>query len=148
MGLEQPVSVIVLDFDELKKVNDNYGHATGDEVLKACTEVIKGVLRKNDVFARVGGDEFNILLSGATEEIAEIVLKRIYEKLEDFNKKSVLPEISISAGISVCKELLIKDAPSREIRVRYDTDSLENAIKEADERMYITKREKKLARRS
>ncbi len=147
VGLEQPVSVIVLDFDELKKVNDNYGHAVGDEVLKACTEVIKGALRKNDVFARVGGDEFNILLSGATEEIAEIVLKRIYEKLEEYNKKSLLPEISISAGISVCKELFVKDAPSREIQVRFNTDSLENAIKRADERMYITKREKKQARK-
>ncbi len=140
--LEAPVSVIVVDFDELKKVNDGYGHAAGDEVLKACTELIKSVLRKNDIFARVGGDEFTILLPGATEESAELVIKRIYGKIEAFNLLGRLPPISISAGAAVCAEPLDTD----EMRLSAPLFYLEEAIKKADERMYSQKREKALAR--
>jgi diguanylate cyclase (GGDEF)-like protein len=141
--LEPPVSVIVLDFDELKKVNDSYGHAAGDEALKACTELIKSVLRKNDIFARVGGDEFTILLPGAAEESAELVIKRIYSKIEAFNLLGRLPPISISAGAAVCDEPL----DGYEVRTVIPSLPLEGRYKKADERMYTQKREKKRAQR-
>ena len=96
----QPVAVLVLDFDELKALNDRYGHAAGDEALRHVAATLKRVLRSGDHAFRIGGDEFAALLPEATALDAHTVAERIAEEL------GALPgaadwKLSLSFGVSV-----------------------------------------------
>lgn len=92
----ESLSLLMLDIDFFKKVNDTYGHQIGDKILKQVSSVIKNNIRTTDVFARYGGEEFIILLprlsQSMTIEIAERIRKRIMEETE--------PIVTISIGIS------------------------------------------------
>ncbi len=74
-------TLIMLDIDYFKKVNDTYGHAAGDEVLKALATCIKKILRSSDILARYGGEEFIILLPETTIESGYLVAERIREQI-------------------------------------------------------------------
>lgn len=71
-----PVSVVLLDLDFFKKINDTHGHLTGDRVLKTVAQVLRDSLRKNDLIARFGGEEFLMILDGITCNTAEKVAER------------------------------------------------------------------------
>jgi diguanylate cyclase (GGDEF)-like protein len=71
------VGVIALDIDNFKKINDVFGHGCGDRVLEACANRLRQALRENDVLARVGGEEFLILLDGATPILTQTVSERL-----------------------------------------------------------------------
>jgi diguanylate cyclase (GGDEF)-like protein len=75
------VAVIVADIDELKLVNDRYGHVEGDELLRRTACQLSKALRTTDTVARLGGDEFGILLPGAAREDAQLVARRILDTL-------------------------------------------------------------------
>ena len=80
--LGQHTSLFILDFDYFKKVNDNYGHQTGDDVLKAFGKILKSVFRGSDIIGRVGGDEFMVLVTGHlpegyVEKRCEIILHEL-----------------------------------------------------------------------
>ncbi|WP_417672206.1 diguanylate cyclase [Roseibium sp.] len=75
-------TVALLDIDHFKSINDTYGHATGDDVLKRFSEIIGTALRAVDVFGRVGGEEFCILLDSTGPEDALMVCERLREKIE------------------------------------------------------------------
>src|SRR5690606_10052373 len=68
--------------DGFKRVNDTHGHARGDEVLRALAVSARVVLRHGDVFARIGGDEFAVMLFDAAPEEAEVVVRRLREHFE------------------------------------------------------------------
>ncbi len=72
-----PVSMIICDVDNLKKVNDVYGHAAGDAVLKRTAEILKGAVRASDIVARIGGDEFAVLLPNTSANAAKAIRERI-----------------------------------------------------------------------
>jgi two-component system cell cycle response regulator len=76
------VSFVLLDVDRFKSVNDTYGHATGDEVLKHVARVVDGARRDVDLAARYGGEEFAILLPGADAAGAAAVAERVRAALE------------------------------------------------------------------
>lgn len=80
--LGEPATVVTLDVDRLKLVNDTYGHAAGDAMLRAIAEALRGAVREGDVAARVGGDEFCVLLAGADEEAGIRLSRRIADALE------------------------------------------------------------------
>jgi diguanylate cyclase (GGDEF)-like protein len=77
-----PLSILVLDVDHFKNINDQYGHAAGDEVLRALTRECKALLRKADVFARCGGEEFALLLPETDGEGAEVLAERLRKKIK------------------------------------------------------------------
>lgn len=66
------MGVLLVDFDNFKKMNDNYGHLFGDEVLKKFGNLIKDIIRKEDIVCRFGGDEFVLLTSAAENELGKI----------------------------------------------------------------------------
>lgn len=77
MDRGEPLAVAILDLDEFKQVNDAHGHAVGDAVLKATAEGLRRAIRREDLAARVGGDEFGLLLPGLSQDAAAEVVERI-----------------------------------------------------------------------
>ncbi len=73
----EPVSLIVFDLDHFKEINDKFGHASGDRVLRAFTETASEIMRPMDLFGRIGGEEFAAVLPGATAEIAYVIADRV-----------------------------------------------------------------------
>ena len=76
---ERPFSLMAIDVDDLKQVNDLSGHSRGDELLQEIARVLHDNIRASDVVARIGGDEFAVILPGASLEAASHVARRIYD---------------------------------------------------------------------
>ncbi len=97
---EQPLSIIMLDLDNFKRINDNYGHQVGDKVLKLTAEILRKCIRKGDSAGRWGGEEFLLLLPGAGLETAAGAAERIRSMI---SAEPVLPDgkcISASFGVA------------------------------------------------
>lgn len=102
--LTEELSLIVLDIDYFKKINDQFGHPAGDFVLKKMSEVITGkMVRSNDFFARYGGEEFVILLSNTPLKAATEVAERIRTTIEttDFTFENKKIPVTVSLGVAV-----------------------------------------------
>lgn len=96
------VSVMMLDLDYFKKINDTYGHEVGDKVLEEFAKLVKGIIRTDDIFGRIGGEEFAIILPRTNLVTAKIIGERIV----DIVSKSILAEkitVTVSIGISYAK---------------------------------------------
>lgn len=95
-------SLILIDLDNFKYINDTYGHHIGDIVLKSVADILEASIRDGDLVARIGGDEFVILLSETELEKALIVAERIRKNLEN-NKLCIFEGavISVSASLGV-----------------------------------------------
>ena len=74
---DEPLSVLAIDLDRLKHINNTHGHAEGDRLLQRCAHAWNGALRQGDYLARLGGDEFLVLLPGSPGDTAEQVARRI-----------------------------------------------------------------------
>ena len=124
----KPVSIMLFDIDHFKRVNDTYGHAIGDEVLKAVTDHVSESVRETDLLARYGGEEFVLVMPATDVEIALKVADRIRERLSH----QTIPAgtagssvtVTISAGVASTFDPL--ETP----------DSL---LKRADEALYAAK---------
>jgi diguanylate cyclase (GGDEF)-like protein len=93
---------IMIDIDNFKKINDSFGHATGDEALKDAVGILKDSLRRDDFIARFGGDEFLIIIDVQTQKMLEDAIKRIRDKTELFNAQSRKPyRLSFSFGSDI-----------------------------------------------
>jgi diguanylate cyclase (GGDEF)-like protein len=96
---DRPLSVCYLDVDRFKEVNDGYGHAVGDAVLKALARSTRGVLRDGDVVGRLGGDEFAVVLPGAGADQARLVADRLGSAFaERLDAERRLPAVSVTVG--------------------------------------------------
>lgn len=123
----QPVSVLSLDVDHFKKYNDNHGHDAGDMVLRAVGECMETTFRNEDVPCRFGGEEFVVLLPGASMEIAARRAEQLRSKVESLIVRYLeknLPRITISVGVAAFPN--VGDTP-------------ETILKAADEALYRAK---------
>jgi len=92
-------AAILIDLDEFKQINDNFGHHIGDEALRETAEVIRRSLRRNDFIARFGGDEFFIVMDLNSRPMLQLAIDRIKDCVEKFNKESHKPyQISFCMG--------------------------------------------------
>jgi diguanylate cyclase (GGDEF)-like protein len=95
-------SLAFIDMDGLKQINDAYGHHEGSEAIRQLAEIFKRSFRGSDIIARIGGDEFTILLSDTTSSSIAIPLARLNENLSNYNSQKRHPyELAFSLG-SVC----------------------------------------------
>lgn len=119
-----PLTLAYLDVDDFKLVNDLHGHVTGDRFLQRVAGVLAEEVRDTDTVARIGGDEFLILLPDATAETARSTLERVREELR---KIPVPQDTDVSFSIGACTFHL-------------PLDSIEGMMRRADEQMYLVKR--------
>src|ERR1039457_1940589 len=95
----RPLSLIMMDLDHFKRVNDTYGHSVGDSVLKATAHIVSGMLRIVDVFARFGGEEFIVLCPETDIDGAAALANKIRIAMEEFSHP-VAGTVTVSAGVA------------------------------------------------
>ncbi len=100
-----PLAVVMLDLDHFKEINDNHGHATGDQVLRAVGDCCRDVLRTNDVVGRLGGEEFAIMLPATTLEGAQLFAERLRETITECRIGLPGLELRLTAtlGVAACE---------------------------------------------
>lgn len=105
---KRPFSIVLLDLDHFKLVNDTYGHEDGDRVLRHIAEVVQAMLREDDVPCRYGGEEFVLLLRGTTGMAARIVANHLRQDLAakpiTLGPRNELRHITFSAGVAAADE--------------------------------------------
>ena len=121
---DRSLSIVLLDIDHFKRVNDTYGHDTGDFVLKEITELIRENARISDILARYGGEEFVIILPETDVEGASKQIERMREIIEKTSFDGA-GNLTISAGITSYRE----------------GDSCKSMITRADKALYLAKEE-------
>jgi diguanylate cyclase (GGDEF)-like protein len=121
--------LLFIDMDNLKWINDHYGHNEGDQALINLANILKKTFRESDIIARIGGDEF-VVLSESTDESGEIVMTRLYENIKDYNVKGSQRYIlSISVGTT-------------QFDPKYPI-SIDELLSKADALMYAQKRRRR-----
>ena len=123
LRLRQPFSIISLDLDYLKKINDTYGHQYGDIAIKTIANVIKKEARSIDIPARIGGEEFNLLLPGVDSQGAQIAAERIRKSIES-QVIETIGGVTASIGVATFLE---------------HSDRIDELIELADQAMYKAK---------
>ncbi len=118
--------VLSLDIDFFKNVNDTYGHAKGDDILKFFCDQIQQLIRESDLFGRIGGEEFSICIQNDTDEGALIFAEKIRSTIESSTKNKLpeLPPITVSIGISGYQE---------------SDNDIFDIVKRSDEALYLAK---------
>ena len=125
---DRPLALVLFDLDHFKRVNDDFGHLTGDAVLRELAELVRARVRREDCFARCGGEEFAIVLPESDLEAARIFAERLRRLVADreFRCGGESIAITISAGVAaMSKEMqepaqFIKDADARLCEAKHD----------------------------
>lgn len=100
-----PVAVVVCDIDGLKGANDRYGHEVGDRLIQAAAEVLRQTFRAHDIIARIGGDEFAVLLPKTPPAAVENAAGRLRKLEEEYNAQGPTVPLRLSMGIAVSDEV-------------------------------------------
>jgi diguanylate cyclase (GGDEF)-like protein len=125
-----PISILVSDADNLKITNDRLGHATGDELLRQGASLLRSVFRSKDVLARIGGDEFAVILPETDATTVQQLLERAQARLDEHNNQ--FPDLAIHLSIGVATA---------------ENSKLIEAFNLADQNMYAEKTQRKAAQK-
>jgi diguanylate cyclase (GGDEF)-like protein len=120
------MSLLMIDLDKFKLINDRYGHAAGDAVLKRFASRCRSVLRDSDLFARIGGEEFVVLLFGTDEAGAMLLAERIRSSVADLRVRTAAGTIRVTSSIGVAS-------------IRASDRSIAAALNRADQALYAAK---------
>jgi len=123
---KDPFSVMMLDIDFFKKINDTYGHLAGDFILKEFVKIIQKIIRHSDILGRFGGEEFIVLLPNTKVSGALRLAHRIKEEVEKNSFQFGNKDIKITTSIGITSASL--------------NDSLESLLERVDEALYDAKR--------
>jgi diguanylate cyclase (GGDEF)-like protein len=124
------VTLVFLDLDRFKTINDSLGHHVGDRALLKVADMLRATFRRSDIIARLGGDEFAVLALEASGESADLLLERLRDRFREFNANSREPyQLSVSIGMA---------RHDGDLRIR-----LEDLLSAADGAMYEEKRGKR-----
>jgi len=122
---KRDLSLIFLDIDNFKKINDTFGHATGDLVIKQIASTLKMHTRQTDILARWGGEEFIIALIDSDLEKARVTTEKLRQSIENDYVLKNLVNFTVTASFGITETT--------------EKDSIENVLQRADEAMYISK---------
>ena len=125
---QHPFSMVMLDIDRFKKINDNYRHSTGDQVLKELSAVCRRQLRESDILGRLGGDEFAIALVQSDIQEAATVAERIRLAMAESLVRSGEAEVRFTVSLGV-------------VQMSPDEDDLESLLDRSDKALYAAKEE-------
>ncbi len=129
MRTNRAVTLVYLDLDRFKDINDSHGHQIGDQALSRVAEILRAAFRRSDIIARMGGDEFAVLALEASGDSADVLVERLRTKVAEFNMNEDEPyRLSMSLGVSRF---------SAEARTKLD-----ELLTAADSAMYTEKRGK------
>ncbi|MGN6222417.1 diguanylate cyclase [Pseudoxanthomonas sp.] len=123
--LEGGLAVVALDLDHFKAVNDHHGHQTGDRVLQRFSDVVRGCIRSDDLFVRLGGEEFMLVLRETSPEVAHLLAERIRTQVMSLEFASPAFRITVSLGIA---------------HTRHRHTVFNDMMRLADEALYAAKR--------
>ncbi len=129
-GRTFPISIIVCDLDNLKRINDTYGHKAGDAVIKQTATILANSFRNEDVVARLGGDEFAVIIPYLEESIVSNLVDRLRTQFQNFNDS--LQEDEVDKRINISMGTATTNSGS----------DIEQLFKLADQRMYAEKNTK------
>ncbi len=126
-GRHFPVSLVIADLDRLKQVNDEMGHASGDQLIRQAASLLVEAFRTDDIVARIGGDEFAVLMAGADETAVSGIVKRLRRLESEHSSSGSRLGLALSIGCVTAA----------------DSEALGRAMKTADARMYQDKERRK-----
>lgn len=124
---EMPLSILLLDLDKFKRINDEWGHPTGDAVLQALTRTLQSHFRKSDIFGRYGGEEFVVFLPGCETKTAEQIAERVLSVVKEMQVPVTAPPYHLSITTSIGVASLA------------DNDDLYTLFERADHALYKAK---------
>jgi diguanylate cyclase (GGDEF)-like protein len=122
---EAPLAMAILDLDHFKDVNDEYGHLVGDDALRRVADRIEDAVRSTDFVARLGGEEFAILMPDTTDGEARTVAQRVRRVLEEMPVLTGEHRVEVTASVGVA--------------ARWEDDTLDSLLQRADEALYQAK---------
>lgn len=123
----QPFSVLFVDLDHFKSINDNYGHAVGDDVLRTVAQTIRQTVRRSDITGRIGGEEFSVFLPNTEVRGAEQLAETLRQAIEAVHIEVDGVRLKVTASIGVAAK-------------RFDQETMQAIQQHADEAMYEAKR--------
>jgi diguanylate cyclase (GGDEF)-like protein len=124
----QPSAVLFIDLDHFKSINDTFGHAVGDDVLRAVAQSLQSNVRRSDILGRIGGEEFSVFLPNTDVKGAELLAETLRTAIESIQIEVDGVRLKITASIGVAGK-------------RFDQQTMQAIQQHADQAMYEAKRE-------
>ncbi|RKF21842.1 sensor domain-containing diguanylate cyclase [Altericroceibacterium spongiae] len=117
------MALVIFDIDHFKRINDNFGHQMGDDVLVRVAQIASGQVRASDIVGRIGGEEFVWLICGALESEVDMLAERLRRSIEECSFLNNMPPVTVSVGVALFRE----------------NDNAESMFARADRALYAAK---------